>query len=170
MVNEKFLDVEVNMRKLKLYLDTSVISYLRAEDALEKMNITNRLWTQIQYGKYKVCLSDMVFKELSNCFEDKRLYMMEKLADIEFDVFEITEETKDLANMYIKAGAFTDKHIEDALHVASASVNTCNAVVSWNFKHIVKLTAMLLVNGVNRQEGYKEIEIVSPEVLIEEGE
>ena len=38
-----------------------------------------------------------------------------------------------------------------------------------DFKHIVKLTAMLLVNGVNRQEGYMELEIVSPEVIVEEG-
>ena len=74
-----------------------------------------------------------------------------------------------MAQKYIQAGAFTDNHLEDALHVACASVNTCNAVISWNFKHVVKLSAMLLVNGVNRQEGYRELEIVSPEVIVEEG-
>lgn len=157
------------MKKLKIYLDTSVISYLQADDVPEKMAITNELWKQIQTGRYKACISEMVLQELSNCYEDKRKFLLEKIADINFDFYEIGVEVKELAQKYVQAGAFTDKHFEDALHVACASVNICNAVVSWNFKHIVKLTAMLLVNGVNRQQGYMELEIVSPEVLVEEG-
>ena len=156
------------MKKLKLYLDTSVISHLGAEDVPEKMAITNDLWKQIQTGRYKACISEMVLQELSNCYEEKRQYLLEKIADIDFEFYEIAEDVKELAQKYIQVGAFSDKHLEDALHVACASVNICNAVVSWNFKHIVKLTAMLLVNGVNRQEGYMELELVSPEVIVEE--
>lgn len=157
------------MKKLKIYLDTSVISHLQADDVPEKMAITNDLWKQIQAGRYKACISEMVLQELSNCYEEKRQNLLGKIADIDFEFYEINNDVTELAQKYIKAGAFTDKHLEDALHVACASVNTCNAVVSWNFKHIVKLTAMLLVNGVNRQEGYMELEIVSPEVIVEEG-
>ncbi|MCO5386043.1 MAG: PIN domain-containing protein [Desulfosporosinus sp.] len=157
------------MKKLKIYLDTSVISHLQADDVPDKMAITNELWKQIQTGRYIACISEMVLQELSNCYEGKRQYLLEKVADIDFEFYEIGNEVNELAQKYIQAGAFTDKHLEDALHVACASVNTCNAVVSWNFKHIVKLTAMLLVNGVNRQEGYMELEIVSPEVIVEEG-
>ncbi len=157
------------MKKLKIYLDTSVISHLQADDVPDKMAITNDLWKQIQTGSYKACISEMVLQELSNCYEEKRQYLLEKIADIDFEFYEIGNEVNELAQKYIQAGAFTDKHLEDALHVACASVNTCNVVVSWNFKHIVKLTAMLLVNGVNRQEGYMELEIVSPEVIVEEG-
>ncbi|MFZ3372527.1 MAG: hypothetical protein WA131_05840 [Desulfitobacteriaceae bacterium] len=111
----------------------------------------------------------MVFQELLNCYESKRQYLLEKIANIDFDFVETSDEVRELAQRYIQSGAFSEKHLEDALHVACASVNMCNAVVSWNFKHIVKLTAMLLVNGVNRQEGYMDLEIVSPEVLVEEG-
>ena len=156
------------MKKLKIYLDTSVISHLIADDVPDKMAITYDLWVQIKAGRFRACLSEMVLQELSQCYENKRQYLLEKLADIEFDFFEISDEVRELASEYIKSGAFTEKHLEDALHVACASINMCNAVVSWNFKHIVKLTAMLLVNGVNRQEGYMDLEIVSPEVLVEE--
>ncbi|MBC7765936.1 MAG: PIN domain-containing protein [Hyphomonadaceae bacterium] len=156
------------MKKLKIYLDTSVISHLQADDLQEKMNITNDLWRQIQAGRYKACISGMVLEELGNCYEEKRQFLLERMADIDFEFYEIGDDIKELAQKYIQAGAFTDKHLEDALHVACASVNTCNAVVSWNFKHIVKLTAMLLVNGVNRQEGYMELEIISPENIVEE--
>jgi predicted nucleic acid-binding protein len=156
------------MKKLKIYLDTSVISYLQAEDVPEKMAITNNMWNQIITGRYKACISDMVLQELSNCYEDKRQRLLEKIADIDFEIYEIDDNVNELAQKYIQAGAFVDKNLEDALHVACASVNTCNAVVSWNFKHIVKLSATLLVNGVNRLEGYMGLEIVSPEFIVEE--
>ena len=110
----------------------------------------------------------MVFNELANCYDEKRQYLLEMIADIDFEFYEINDEINDLAQKYIQAGAFSNKQIEDAFHVACASVNICNAFVSWNFKHIVKLTTILLVNGVNRKEGYMELEIVSPEVITEE--
>ncbi len=156
------------MKKLTLYLDTSVISHLHADDVPEKMAITNRLWKQIQEGRYIACISEMVLKELANCYEEKRQYLLEMIADIDFEFYEISNDINELAQKYIQAGAFSNKQTEDALHVACASVNTCNAIVSWNFKHIVKLTTILLVNGVNRKEGYMELEIVSPEVITEE--
>src|SRR3989339_1388837 len=114
----------------------------------------------IQKGKYKACLSELVLQELSRCNESKSKLLKECLADIDFETYFINDESKELSSLYINAGAFTDKHLEDALHVACAVNNNCNAVVSWNFRHIVKITAILLVNGVNKQSGYKEIEIV----------
>jgi len=158
------------MKKLKIYLDTSVISHLQSDDVPEKMDITKSLWQMIQKGKYKACLSELVLQELSRCDESKNGLLKIYLADIDFETYFINDETKELASLYIQTGAFTDKHLEDALHVACAVFNNCNAVVSWNFKHIVKLTVILLVNGVNKQMGYKEIEIVSPEVLVGEEE
>ena len=44
-------------RKLKVYLDTSVISHLVQEDVPEKMTDTRRLWEMFQKGIYDVCLS-----------------------------------------------------------------------------------------------------------------
>ncbi len=73
------------MKKLKIYLDTSVISHLQADDVPEKMNITNDLWKQIQSGRYKACISGMVLEELGNCYEEKRQTLLERMADIDFE-------------------------------------------------------------------------------------
>jgi len=35
-------------------------------------------------------------------------------------------------------------------------------LVSWNFKHIVRFDRIRMFNAVNRESGYKEIEIYSP--------
>lgn len=41
-------------RKLKVYLDTSVISHLMQEDVPEKMADTRKLWEMFQKGVYDV--------------------------------------------------------------------------------------------------------------------
>jgi len=96
--------------------------------------------------------------------------MFEKLADIDYDEAEITDEIRELANKYVLEGIFPTKYFDDALHVACASINICNAVVSWNFKHMVKLKTILAVNGINKYMGYGEIEILTPEAIIREEE
>jgi hypothetical protein len=37
--------------------------------------------------------------------------------------------------------------------------------VSWNFEHLVKVKTRKTVNLINILEGYKEIEIISPQEL-----
>jgi hypothetical protein len=41
-----------------------------------------------------------------------------------------------------------------------------DAVVSWNFEHLVRLTTRLGVHGLNKMLGYRDIEIVSPEEVV----
>ena len=60
------------MRKKKIYLDTSVVSYLRQEDAPEKMKQTQEFWEILKSGKYDVFVSNATVIELSNCAEPKR--------------------------------------------------------------------------------------------------
>ena len=42
------------MNKLKVYLDTSVISHLLQEDVPEKMADTRKLWEIFRTGKHEV--------------------------------------------------------------------------------------------------------------------
>jgi predicted nucleic acid-binding protein len=54
------------MRKPKIYLDTSVISYLYQLDAPEKMNDMLALWEEIQAGEYQAVISEITTKEMNN--------------------------------------------------------------------------------------------------------
>jgi hypothetical protein len=56
------------LRKTKLYLDTSVISFYYAEDAPEKMVVTRKFFDQeLVKEEYEVYISDLTIRELSNC-------------------------------------------------------------------------------------------------------
>jgi hypothetical protein len=74
-------------------------------------------------------------------------------------------EIESLAREYVRRGIIPAKHIEDALHIAVASVNSIDVLVSWNFAHIVKLKTKREVNVVNVFLGYSQIELVEPSML-----
>jgi predicted nucleic acid-binding protein len=60
------------LKKLKIYLDTSVISYLFAEDTPEKMQDTINLWSKFVVGKYDLFISSLTAEEIEKCSEPKR--------------------------------------------------------------------------------------------------
>lgn len=72
-----------------------------------------------------------------------------------------------LAKEYIEKEVIPSKYEDDALHIAFASVNNLDVIVSWNFTHIVKLKTKREVSGINAMMGYKSIEICSPEEVID---
>lgn len=158
------------MKKLKIYIETSVLSHLKAEDVPEKMEITLKLWDDLKAGLYDVVLSDAVIIELSKCAEPKRSVIQNYLDQINYEIIEVSDDADDLATSYISAGVISPKCYEDSLHIALASVSGCKVILSWNFKHIVRIKTVLGVNGINKLEGYGEIEIVSPESMMEEGD
>jgi len=51
------------------------------------------------------------------------------------------------------------------LHIAIATVNGIDSVVSWNLEHIVKIKTIVEVNRINIKKGYKQIFIITPEEI-----
>ena len=158
------------MRKLKVYLDTSVISHLLQEDAPEKMADTRQLWEMFKDGKYDVCLSAVTLREISDCPEPKRSELRDYLKQIQYSVFDITPEIVELAQKIIDMGILRPKSFDDCQHIAAAVVNACDCIISWNFKHIVNIKTIRGVRAITNLEGYKGIDIINPSVLLESEE
>lgn len=76
-----------------------------------------------------------------------------------------TEETRILSEEYVSRGIIPVKHIEDAVHIAAATINSLDILVSWNFEHVVKLKTKREVSAVNVLLGYDPIEIIEPAML-----
>ena len=155
------------MRKLKIYLDTSVISYLSQEDAPDKMADTRQLWEMFRVGKYDVYLSTVTLEEVADCPEPKRSELRKFLEQIKYTVLEITDEMETVANKIIDMGILTRKSYDDCQHIAAAVVTECNCIISWNFRHIVNIKTIHGVRAITNLTGYKTIDILSPTVLLE---
>ncbi len=155
------------MRKLKVYLDTSVISYLSQEDAPERMKDTLELWKDFVNGKYDIYLSQVTLDEIEKCSEPKRNVLYDYLSDIEYTKLKINAEILELAQKIIDMGILTPKSYDDCQHIAAAVVNACDCIISWNFKHIVNIKTIRGIRAITNLEGYKGIDIINPSVLLE---
>ena len=81
----------------------------------------------------------------------------------------VGDDVNDLADAYLAAGVVGTRSREDCLHVAAATVRRADAIVSWNFKQIVRLDRIRAFNAVNLAEGYGIVRILSPkEVNLDE--
>ena len=157
------------MKKLKLYLDTSVISHLDQQDAPDKMCDTRRLWERVKSGEFDVCISPAVMIELDGCTEPKRSDLLSLLGEADYTELDETEEVLDLAGKYLDAGILPKKSNRDRQHIAYACANNCDMVISWNFKHLVNYKTITGVKSVNALAGYREMPIYTPTMLIEGG-
>ena len=155
------------MKKTKLYLDTSIISYLYQNDAPEKERSTNIFWDEVKSGKYYIYISDITLRELNECKEPKRTMMFEKLSEIKMDVISINDEMINLVNMILELKILTDKSKDDCFHIAAAMVTGCDYLLSWNFKHLVNIKTINGVRAIASLNGYSSIDIITPEFLLD---
>lgn len=154
-------------RKLKVYLDTSVISHLMQEDVPEKMADTRKLWEMFRQGVYDVCLSTVTLQEIDDSSEPKKSSLWQYLNQIEYETYDITEEVLSVARQIISMGILTKKSFDDCQHIGTAVVNSCDCIISWNFKHIVNVKTIRGMRAITNLKGYKQIEILSPSALLE---
>jgi len=77
-----------------------------------------------------------------------------------------TEEARELADKYIVEKALGKASFNDAYHIAIATINRIDVLVSWNFRHIVNLDKIRLFNSINLKLGYPAIDIRTPKELI----
>ena len=153
-------------KKTKLYLDTSIINYIFAEQLPEKMRLTKRLFRYADEAKYELFVSDVVLRELRAADEPKRTKLLSKVEGIK-EVLN-SSESEELANEYVHSKVISRNFIDDARHVAIAVCNNLDAIVSWNYKHLVNINKTKQINIINEMMGYKHIEIISPEEVGDE--
>lgn len=83
------------------------------------------------------------------------------------DFIDISDDALELANEYIKENVVGKTSMSDCIHIALATLNHADVLVSWNFKHIVNVHRIRGYNSVNYKLGYKILEIRTPREILE---
>jgi predicted nucleic acid-binding protein len=154
------------MNKLVLYLDSSIFGYAANEKAGEKYTNANILLKQINDGKFEAYASDVTIKEIEqspNWIKDK---VKEKFNNTNLSIISIDSEVIELARKYTGNKIIPKEKLDDACHIAIATINQLDAVVSYNYHHMVRLDVKLGVNRTNKANNYLEVDICSPEEVI----
>jgi rRNA-processing protein FCF1 len=155
------------MRIPKVYLETTIFNFPFADDAPDKKKAALVLFEEIKNGKYKPYTSGYVIDELQKAGEPKRTEMMKLIDCYQVEVLPTNDETADLADKYIAEGIIPEEYKTDARHIAATAVYDLDIILSYNFRHIVKHKTIKMVEAVNTVLGYRKIDILTPEEVIE---
>ena len=155
------------MRTPKIYLETTVFNFYFSDDAPDKCADTLRLFEEIKQGKYEPYTSEVVVGELQRTPEPKRGHMLALIPQYGIVALPGSDEIQRLADIYAAEGIIPLKYLTDAIHIASTTAYDLDFIVSYNFKHIVKMKTITMTEAVNLREGYRRIGIYSPTEVIE---
>jgi len=150
-------------RMFKIYLDTSVISALFDERNPERMSSTSAFFRDI--GNFELCISEVVVMEIARTPDLKLQNKMREISS-KIPIISLTDDVEWLEGEYIHYGAVPDDYQEDAYHIAIAVINQMDYLLSWNFKHIVRVKTRDIVRMVNTIHGFRHVEIVTPAELL----
>jgi predicted nucleic acid-binding protein len=145
----------------RVYVDTSVVY---GAPTKELSLDTKRFWTAVRNGKVIIIVSDVLDEELKRSPEHVRS-LHARVPESQIERVMSTKESNGLAAQYIAEKVVGETNLDDCRHIALATLAHADALVSWNFGHIVYRRAGY--NDVNEKMGYPKIEIQSPKTFME---
>jgi hypothetical protein len=150
--------------KPRVYIDTSVIGGCFDEEfAVWSL----KLFDEFRAGSKIAVISDLTRRELEDAPKNVQNILLSLPEGSVENVF-LSDEAERLASNYLKNSVIGKKHIVDAQHIAIASVERVDVLVSWNFQQIVNLNRIHAFNAVNLMLGYPMLEIRSPREIVYE--
>ena len=164
------------MKKLRIYLDTSIINFIFADDAPDKRDRTLEFFEKfVKAGIYDVYISSVVITEIEetpDVEQRERLLKAITASNLRMlDNRQMQEEISLLVEAYFKSGVVPRIKVEDAFHIATATVHEFDILLSWNFRHMSNVHRELRVNAVNAQMGYnKPLRMLTPLGVINDEE
>ncbi|MBD0289370.1 MAG: hypothetical protein ICV79_28725 [Flavisolibacter sp.] len=156
---------------ISLYLDTSVINFLFADDTPEKKEITVDLFDNyIAKGIYDTFISQFVLQEIEQTTdEEKKQNLFTIIATYPLQPLIITDlpAVDTLADLYISEGIIPLRKRLDALHVACAVLHRIDYLVSWNYRHLANVNKEKRILSLNFAHHYLHpLRIITPLELL----
>lgn len=148
--------------KQRFYFDTSVFGGVFDEE-FEETSI--QLFEKVKLGQIVCLYSDLTEGELFGAPKEIKAFF-EGLPGEYLEKLPITDEAIKLANHYIDEKVVGKTSFNDCVHIAVATIQKADILVSWNFKHIVNVYRIRGYNSVNLKAGYQTLEIRSPNDII----
>lgn len=146
----------------RFYFDTSVFGGLFDIEFEEE---TTLLFERVSLGQIKCVYSNLTETELTNAPE-KITNFFQNLKDELKEKVLVTPEALKLAQTYVNEKVVGEASLDDCIHIATATLNKVDMLVSWNFKHIVNVYRIRGYNSINLRLGFGTLEIHSPKEIV----
>ena len=154
--------------KPKLYLETTIASYLVArpsrEPTIRARQLSTGDWWKKRLADFEIYISDVVRLEAG---AGDPVPAAKRMALIRtFPVLEATSEAKELTDALVGPGLLPAKAIRDAAHLGIAAANGMHFLLTWNFRHIANAEILQCVETVCEEHGFKCPAVCTPDELM----
>ena len=143
------------------WIDTSVIGGLFD---IEFADDTKPFFDRVENGEIKIVYSEITTDELADAPQKVKDYF-NGLTSKQKEFVQINQEAVNLADTYIREKVVGKASRADCIHIALATINKVDILVSWNFKHIVNINRIRGYNSVNLRLGHPTLEIRTPKEI-----
>ncbi|MEQ1734326.1 MAG: PIN domain protein [Bacteroidia bacterium] len=139
--------------KQRFYFDTSVFGGVFDNEFEDE---TLMLFEKVNLGQIICVYSNLTEAELSTAPERVKLFF-QKLNEEHTERVLVTPEALKLAEMYVNEKVVGETSMDDCIHIATATLNKVDILVSWNFKHIVNVYRIRGYNSINLRMGHQNL-------------
>ncbi|MEM1042566.1 MAG: type II toxin-antitoxin system VapC family toxin [Bacteroidota bacterium] len=155
--------------KPKLYIETTIISYLTARPSSNLITAgrqqLTRQWWENERGRYDLFVSEFVASEAAGGDLGAAQLRLDALSGIP-EVL-LPPKAKALARTLVEPGPIPSKAALDASHIAAAVAGGAEYLLTWNFKHLANAALRKRIDAACRLNGYDPPVICTPEELIQ---
>jgi hypothetical protein len=127
---------------------------------------TSRDWWQSQAHRHELFVSDEVIAELSDADFAQGPDAMEMLRGL--NLLELDADVRGLAEVLVHEKVMPHPAVSgDAIHVAAATVNRMDYVLTWNVQHMANPNKRTHFATICLRLGLLPPQIITPEMLVE---
>ena len=154
--------------KSKVYVETTIVSYLVAEPSRDiiqsaHQQVTREWWTR--RDRFDLFVSRPVLAEAGRGDATAAARRLETLKGI--PVLSVSRGVGTLANALLRTGTLPVKAYLDAVHVAIAAANGMDYLLTWNLRHLANAAIRGKIEEACRKAGIMPPVICTPEELME---
>lgn len=153
--------------KAKLYLETTIPSYLVANSSLDARLAVDQEqtieWWKLHRGRFEVYISAVVLREIARGNPDMAGKRMEIVAGI--PLLSPNIESESLTERLL-AKVIPQNAADDAAHIALAAVHQMDFLLTWNCKHINNRFTIRRIEKACSEMGYQCPVISTPAELM----
>lgn len=155
--------------KPTLYLESTIPGYLAAPPSRDLIVAAHQqvthAWWETARPKYEIYISEAVIAEVRSGEPEtaaERLTLIESL-----QILALTERVEQTVRAYQEGLGLGRDAWLDIVHLAFASANRLDYLLTWNFKHLANGHVIKRLQGVNRELGLETPLVLTPEALLE---
>jgi hypothetical protein len=151
-----------------VYIETSILGYLTARPSRNIIVAANieitREWWNTRRSEFQLYSSQAVIKEIAQGDTEIASQRLEILSNL--SLLDLNQSALDLAEQFLARSNLPAKADVDAVHIAIATVNGMDYLLTWNCKHIANAQIQRKLAEISIDFGYELPILCTPYELL----